>query len=86
MSTTQGYAAPVAIVTDGQTQVHLATRDLDVGFRTNHIVNPLEREASQVLAVPSSPDINKRRQSDLIGIGRADHVDPHLGKRVQGFV
>jgi glyoxylase I family protein len=41
--TTQGYAAPVAFVTDGQTQVHLATKDLSVGFRTNHIVNPLER-------------------------------------------
>ena len=41
--TSQGYAAPVAFVTDGQTQMHLATRDLDVGFRTNHIVNPLER-------------------------------------------
>ena len=36
--TTQGYAAPVAFVTDGQTQVHLATTDLGVGFRANHIV------------------------------------------------
>ena len=41
--TTQGYAAPVAFVTDGQTQMHLATRDLEVGFRTRHSVNPLER-------------------------------------------
>jgi glyoxylase I family protein len=41
--TAQGYAAPVAFVTDGQTQVHLATKDLGVAFRTNHIVNPLER-------------------------------------------
>jgi glyoxylase I family protein len=41
--TTQGYVAPVAFVTDGQTQVHLATKDLGVAFRTNHIVNPLER-------------------------------------------
>ena len=41
--TTQGYAAPVAFVTDGQTQVHLATKDLGVGFRTDHVVNPLER-------------------------------------------
>ena len=30
-------------MTDGQTQVHLATKDLGVAFRTNHIVNPLER-------------------------------------------
>jgi glyoxylase I family protein len=41
--TTQGYSAPVAFVTDGQTQVHLATQDLGVGFRTNHVINPLER-------------------------------------------
>ena len=41
--TAQGYAADVAFVTDGQTQVHLATKDLGVGFRTNHAVNPLER-------------------------------------------
>ena len=30
-------------MTDGQTQVHLATKDLGVGFRTKHVVNPLER-------------------------------------------
>ena len=41
--TTQGYAAPVAFMTDGQTQVHLAETDLGVGFRTNHVVNPLDR-------------------------------------------
>jgi len=41
--TTRGYAAPVAFVTDGQTQVHLATKDLGIGFRTKHVVNPLER-------------------------------------------
>jgi len=40
---TQGYAAPVAFMTDGQTQVHLAETDLGVGFRTNHVVNPLDR-------------------------------------------
>jgi glyoxylase I family protein len=42
-NTTQGYAAPVAFMTDGQTQVHLAATDLGVGFRTNQVVNPLER-------------------------------------------
>jgi glyoxylase I family protein len=40
---TQGYAAPVAFMTDGQTQVHLAATDLGVAFRTKHVVNPLER-------------------------------------------
>jgi len=42
-NTSQGYAAAVAFVTDGRTQVHLATTDLGVGFRTHHVVNPLER-------------------------------------------
>jgi glyoxylase I family protein len=41
--TTQGYAAPVAFVTDGTTQAHLSTKDLGVGFRTKHVVNMLER-------------------------------------------
>ncbi len=41
--TAQGYDAPVVFVTDGETQFHLATKDLGVGFRTNHAVNPLER-------------------------------------------
>jgi glyoxylase I family protein len=30
-------------VTDGQTQFHLATKDLELGFRMKHIANPVER-------------------------------------------
>ena len=30
-------------VSDGHIQTHLAQKDLNVGFRTGHIVNPLER-------------------------------------------
>ncbi|MCC2663434.1 MAG: glyoxalase [Geminicoccaceae bacterium] len=41
--TSQGYAGDVAFVTDGTTQVHLAERDLEVGFRTGKAINPLER-------------------------------------------
>jgi glyoxylase I family protein len=41
--TQQGYAGDVAFVTDGTTQVHLAERDLGVGFRTGQAVNPVER-------------------------------------------
>jgi catechol 2,3-dioxygenase-like lactoylglutathione lyase family enzyme len=41
--TSDGYAGDVAFVTDGATQVHLAERDLGVGFRTNNAINPLER-------------------------------------------
>ena len=41
--TTDGYAGEVAFVTDGRTQLHLAERDLGVGFRTKNAINPLER-------------------------------------------
>ena len=41
--TAAGYAGNVAFVTDGTTQLHLAERDLGVGFRTGQAINPLER-------------------------------------------
>ena len=41
--TTDGYAGKVAFVTDGQTQLHLAERDLGVAFRTKNAINPVER-------------------------------------------
>lgn len=40
---TDGYSAPVAFVTDGHTQFHLATKDMDVGFRMKQVINPVER-------------------------------------------
>jgi catechol 2,3-dioxygenase-like lactoylglutathione lyase family enzyme len=43
VTSTNGYAGSVAFVTDGTTQLHLAERDLGVGFRTKHAINPLER-------------------------------------------
>ena len=39
----KGYNGDVAFVSDGQIQTHLAEKDVNVGFRTGHIVNPLER-------------------------------------------
>jgi glyoxylase I family protein len=39
----QGYAGSVAFVSDGTIQVHLAEKDLNVGFRTGQAINPLER-------------------------------------------
>jgi catechol 2,3-dioxygenase-like lactoylglutathione lyase family enzyme len=41
--TGQGYAGKVSFVTDGQTQFHLAEKDLGVAFRTSKSLNPLER-------------------------------------------
>ena len=41
--TAQGYSGIVAFLSDGQTQVHLAEKDLGVAFRTRNAINPLER-------------------------------------------
>ena len=64
--TTQGYAAPVAFVTDGQTQVHLATKDLGVAFHQPH-VNPLERGQSRSAPTTSPPSSSgsRRRTSPI---------------------
>ena len=42
-NTAGGYAGKVAFVTDGTTQMHLAEKDLGIGFRTGQVVNPLEK-------------------------------------------
>ena len=39
----KGYNGDVAFVSDGYIQTHLAQKDINVGFRTGHIVNPVER-------------------------------------------
>ena len=39
----KGYSGDVAFVTDGIIQTHLSERDLNVGFKTGHIVNPLDK-------------------------------------------
>jgi glyoxylase I family protein len=41
--TDEGYAGNVAFVTDGTMQLHLAERDLGIGFRTGQAVNPVDR-------------------------------------------
>jgi glyoxylase I family protein len=41
--TNQGYGGEVSFVTDGTTQLHLSEKDLQCGFRTGNVVNPLER-------------------------------------------
>ncbi len=41
--TSQGYAGKVAFVTDGQSELHLAERDLKIGFKTGQAINPLEK-------------------------------------------
>lgn len=39
--TNQGYGGAVAFLTDGATEMHLSTKDLQVAFRTGQAINPL---------------------------------------------
>ena len=39
----KGYSGDVGFAGDGAIQLHLAQKDMGVGFRTGQIVNPLER-------------------------------------------
>ena len=38
-----GYDGKIRFATDGAMQMHLAERDLGVGFRNSHMINPVER-------------------------------------------
>jgi catechol 2,3-dioxygenase-like lactoylglutathione lyase family enzyme len=40
---TRGYTGDVAFVSDGNIQLHLAERDLGLGFRAGKAINPVER-------------------------------------------
>ena len=39
----EGYPGAVSFMTDGNIQMHLAEKDLKIGFRTGQAVNPVER-------------------------------------------
>ena len=39
----RGYNGDVAFLGDGSMQMHLAEKDLELGFRTGNIVNPVEK-------------------------------------------
>ena len=41
--TSGGYPGAVSFLTDRNIQLHLAQKDLEVGFRTKHAINPVER-------------------------------------------
>lgn len=67
-----GYGGDVAFVTDGTTQLHLAERDLSVGFRTGQPVNPLERGHIAF----RTDDIDAfKRQLEAKGIAYANYGD-----------
>jgi catechol 2,3-dioxygenase-like lactoylglutathione lyase family enzyme len=66
----QGYAGDVAFVTDGTTQMHLAEKDLGVGFRTGQAINPVER--GHIAFRTDDIDAFKRRLEEK-GIPYADY-------------
>lgn len=70
--TSQGYAGDVAFVTDGTTQLHLAEKDLDAGFRTGKPINPVERGH---LAFRTDDIEAFKRRLEEQGIPYADYGD-----------
>ena len=43
VSDDSGYGGNVDLLTDGAVEFHLARKDVDLGFRMKHAINPLER-------------------------------------------
>ena len=39
----QGYGGDVAFVSDGDLQIHIAEKDMKIGFKTGPAVNPVDR-------------------------------------------
>lgn len=39
----EGYPGDVSFMTDGDIQMHLAEKDMQIGFRTGQAVNPVEK-------------------------------------------
>ena len=39
----QGYSGQINFVTEGKIEIHLAERDLDVAFRNNQMINPVDK-------------------------------------------
>jgi glyoxylase I family protein len=39
----QGYSSQINFVTEGKIEMHLAERDLDVAFRNNQMINPVDK-------------------------------------------
>ena len=68
----QGYPGDVAFVTDGAMQMHIAEKDMGVGFRTGQVVNPVQR--GHIAFRTDDLDAFKRRL-DAKGISYSDFGD-----------
>ena len=78
----QGYNGGVSFLTDGRTEIHLATQDLGVGHRMGHAVNPLER--GHIALRTDDIEAVKKRLTDL-GIPFSDYGTWAMGSWYQIF-
>jgi glyoxylase I family protein len=65
-----GYSGGVSFLTDGHTEFHLAEKDLAVGHRTGHAVNPLDR--GHIAFRTDDIEAFKKRLNDL-GVPFSDY-------------
>ena len=68
--TDQGYPGNVAFVTDGTTQFHLAEKDMNIGFRTGKVVNPVQHGH---IAFRTDDIAAFKKRLDEKGIGYSDY-------------
>ena len=68
----KGYPGDVSFLTDGRIQFHLAEKDLEVGFRTGHAVNPVDRGH---IAFRTDNIDEFKQQLDSSGISYSDFGD-----------
>lgn len=68
----KGYPGDVSFLTDGRIQFHLAEKDLEVGFRTGHAVNPVDRGH---IAYRTDDISAFRKHLDQQGISYSDYGD-----------
>ena len=68
----QGYAGEVAFITDGAMQMHIAEKDMAIGFRTGKVVNPVDR--GHIAFRTDNLDAFKKRL-DANGVKYSDYGD-----------
>ena len=55
-------------VTDGTTQFHLAEKDMETGFRTGQVVNPVERGHIDQLGVAAGDQQRQKGERRRMGL------------------
>jgi len=78
----QGYPGDVAFITDGALQMHIAEKDMNIGFRTGKAVNPVDRGH---IAFRTDDIAAFKKRLDAKGIKYADFGDWAMTGWVQIF-